>query len=37
VSALRWLLLVALVPVLACAWPARQALRMPVARALQYE
>lgn len=37
VSALRWLALVAVVCVLACAWPARQAMRMPVVRALQYE
>lgn len=36
-SALRWLALVAVVSLLACAWPARQALRMPVVRALQYE
>jgi putative ABC transport system permease protein len=36
-GALRWLLMVAVVSLLACAWPARQAMRMPVARALQYE
>jgi putative ABC transport system permease protein len=34
---LRWLLMVAVVSLLACAWPAWQAMRMPVARALQYE
>jgi putative ABC transport system permease protein len=34
---LRWLLMVAAVSLLACAWPAWQAMRMPVARALQYE
>jgi putative ABC transport system permease protein len=36
-GALRWLALVTVVSVLACAWPAWQAMRMPVARALQYE
>jgi putative ABC transport system permease protein len=36
-SALRWLALVTAVSVLACAWPAWQAMRMPVVRALQYE
>jgi putative ABC transport system permease protein len=36
-GALRWLALVTAVSVLACAWPAWQAMRMPVARALQYE
>jgi putative ABC transport system permease protein len=36
-AALRWLVLVTVVSVLACAWPAWQAMRMPVARALQYE
>jgi putative ABC transport system permease protein len=36
-SALRWLALVTAVSVLACAWPARQAMRMPVVKALQYE
>lgn len=36
-GALRWLALVIAVSVLACAWPARQAMRMPVVRALQYE
>ena len=36
-GALRWLVLVTLVSLLACAWPARQAMRMPVVRALQYE
>jgi putative ABC transport system permease protein len=36
-GALRWLTLVTAVSVLACAWPAWQAMRMPVARALQYE
>lgn len=35
--ALRWLGLVIAVSVLACAWPARQAMRMPVVKALQYE
>jgi putative ABC transport system permease protein len=34
---LRWLLMVAVVSLLACAWPAWQAMRMPVATALQYE
>jgi putative ABC transport system permease protein len=36
-SVLRWLALVIAVSVLACAWPARQAMRLPVAKALQYE
>jgi putative ABC transport system permease protein len=36
-GALRWLGLVTAVSVLACAWPARQAMRMPVVKALQYE
>ncbi|MGB9108834.1 MAG: ABC transporter permease, partial [Telluria sp.] len=36
-AALRWLALVTAVSVLACAWPAWQAMRMPVAKALQYE
>jgi putative ABC transport system permease protein len=36
-GALRWLALVIAVSLLACAWPARQAMRMPVAKALQYE
>jgi putative ABC transport system permease protein len=36
-GALRWLGLVTAVSVLACAWPARQAMRMPVVSALQYE
>ena len=36
-GALRWLALVSVVSVVACAWPARQAMRMPVASALQYE
>lgn len=36
-GALRWLGLVTTVSVLACAWPARQAMRMPVVKALQYE
>jgi putative ABC transport system permease protein len=36
-GALRWLALVTAVSVLACAWPARQAMRMPVVKALQYE
>jgi putative ABC transport system permease protein len=36
-GALRWLALVAVVSVLACAWPAWQAMRVPVASALQYE
>jgi putative ABC transport system permease protein len=36
-GALRWLVLVTVVSVFACAWPAWQAMRMPVARALQYE
>lgn len=36
-GALRWLALVIAVSVLACAWPARQAMRMPVVKALQYE
>ncbi|WP_195763824.1 FtsX-like permease family protein [Pseudoduganella rivuli] len=36
-SALRWLAAVIVVSVVACAWPARQAMRMPVVRALQYE
>ncbi|WP_426177978.1 FtsX-like permease family protein [Massilia sp. TWR1-2-2] len=35
--ALCWLGLVTAVSVLACAWPARQAMRMPVVKALQYE
>ncbi|MEC5217985.1 putative ABC transport system permease protein [Actimicrobium sp. GrIS 1.19] len=34
---LRWFALVTGVSVLACMWPAWQAMRMPVARALQYE
>jgi len=36
-GALRWLALVSVVSIIACAWPARQAMRMPVATALQYE
>ena len=36
-AALRWLALVTAVSVLACAWPARQAMRVPVVKALQYE
>jgi putative ABC transport system permease protein len=36
-GALRWLALVTAVSVLACVWPAWQAMRMPVAKALQYE
>ncbi|AIF48830.1 FtsX-like permease family protein [Dyella japonica] len=36
-GALRWLALVMTVAVLACAWPARQAMRLSVVRALQYE
>jgi putative ABC transport system permease protein len=36
-GALRWLALVTAVSVLACAWPAWQAMRMPVVKALQYE
>lgn len=36
-GALRWLALVTVVSVLACAWPAWQAMRVPVASALQYE
>jgi putative ABC transport system permease protein len=36
-GALRWLTLVTAVSVLACAWPAWQAMRMPAATALQYE
>jgi putative ABC transport system permease protein len=36
-GALRWLALVTAVSVLACAWPAWQAIRMPVVKALQYE
>jgi putative ABC transport system permease protein len=36
-GALRWLALVTAVSVLSCAWPARQAMRMPVVQALQYE
>lgn len=37
VGAVRWFALVTVVSILACAWPAWQAMRMPVARALQYE
>ena len=36
-AALRWLALMALIAVLACAWPARRASRVPAARALSYE
>ncbi|GAB2875023.1 FtsX-like permease family protein [Pseudoduganella ginsengisoli] len=36
-SALQWLAVVGIVSLCACAWPARQAMRMPVVRALQYE
>jgi putative ABC transport system permease protein len=36
-GALRWLGLVVAVSVVACAWPARQAMRMAVVKALQYE
>lgn len=36
-GALRWLGWVTAVSVLACAWPARQAMRMPAIKALQYE
>ena len=36
-GALCWLALVIAVSVLACAWPARQAMRMPAVKALQYE
>ncbi|WP_266182017.1 ABC transporter permease [Dyella humicola] len=37
VGAWRWLVLVTIVSVVACAWPARQAMRLSVVRALQYE
>jgi putative ABC transport system permease protein len=36
-GALSWLALVAIVSVLACAWPALSAMRIPTARALSYE
>ncbi|AHX16178.1 hypothetical protein CH75_06000 [Dyella jiangningensis] len=36
-GALRWLALVTVVSLIACAWPARQAMRLSVVRALQYE
>lgn len=36
-GALRWLGLVTAVSVLACAWPAWQAMRMPAVKALQYQ
>lgn len=36
-GALRWLALVTIVSVIACAWPARQAMRLSVVRALQCE
>ena len=36
-AALHWLALVTAASVLACAWPARQAMRVPVVKALQYE
>lgn len=37
VGALRWLALVTIVSVVACVWPARQAMRVSVVKALQYE
>ena len=36
-ASLRWLLLTVLVSLLACAWPARRATRVPTAAALAYE
>lgn len=36
-GALRWLALVTVASLIACAWPARQAMRLSVVRALQYE
>ena len=36
-GALRWLALVTIVSVVACAWPARQAMRVSVVKALQCE
>jgi putative ABC transport system permease protein len=36
-GALRWLVLVFAVSAIACAWPARQAMRLSVVQALQYE
>ena len=36
-GAWRWLALVTMVSVIACAWPARRAMRVSVVRALQYE
>ena len=33
----RWLVLVVIVSLLACAWPAWRAMRVPTARALSYE
>lgn len=37
IGVLRWLALVTIVSMVACAWPARQAMRLSVVRALQYE
>ncbi|MFC4525124.1 ABC transporter permease [Dyella halodurans] len=37
VGVMRWLVLVSIVSVVACAWPAQQARRMSVVKALQYE
>jgi ABC-type lipoprotein release transport system permease subunit len=34
---LRWLALVIVVSVAACAWPALRAMRVPAAQALAYE
>ena len=36
-AAMRWLALMVLIAVLACAWPARRATRVPAALALSYE
>lgn len=36
-GALRWLLVMLVISLLACAWPAWRAARQPVARALGYE
>jgi len=36
-GSLRWLVLVTVVSVFACSWPAWQAMRVSVMKALQYE
>jgi putative ABC transport system permease protein len=37
VAALRWLAIMAAISIVACAWAARRALRVPTAQALAYE